>query len=67
MLDMFAKVETFAVPCQHIREYPYEKSDQVWRELSLSVKRYVPSRRPHLAKKRVTVIAAGGNGFPKVS
>lgn len=54
-------------PSQHIRGYPHtvKEDDAV---LRLSVKEYIPRRKLSQvqAETAVTIIAAGGNGFPKV-
>lgn len=63
---MFSDIDTFVVPCQHIREYPAQNSHQAKGDLFVSVKRYIPSAKHRPASKRIQVIAAGGNGFPKV-
>ena len=61
------KVQTLASPCQHVREYPGATRDGNDHGLHLSVKKYTPLYKPSSERKPFTVLAAGGNGFPKVA
>ena len=60
-------VDTFVVPCQFVREYAGATFDGKNHTLSLSVKKYVPRRQAEARAEGLTIFAAGGNGFPKVS
>ncbi|KAK4499832.1 hypothetical protein PRZ48_008018 [Zasmidium cellare] len=65
MSSEFFNIIPHEVLCQHVREYPGATKDGRDVELRLAVKEYVP-KKP-LEDEGVTIIAAGGNGFPKVS
>ena len=55
------------VPGQHVREYPGATCNGTSELLELSVKQYVPKEQMALqSTKTITILAAGGNGFPKV-
>lgn len=52
-------------PCQHFREYPHgAKRDDAL--LELAVKEYQPRNNLNVGEDPITIIAAHGNGFPKV-
>jgi hypothetical protein len=52
-------------PCSYIRQYPHGvKRDEA--VLQLAVKEYRPRNPSASDEESVTVIAAHGNGFPKV-
>jgi hypothetical protein len=55
------------VPCQHIREYPGATINGQADGLQLAVKQYIPLDNPNPEPGDVTILAAHGNGFPKVS
>jgi hypothetical protein len=66
-------VDEHKSPCQYVRGYPnsvgMKNGDEDDVALYLAVKEYRPRRERELRKgedEGVTVVAAGGNGFPKV-
>ena len=60
-------IYTYTVPCQHVREYGGATIDGNDHVLLLSVKKYVPRVQKQEPAEGVTILAAGGNGFSKVS
>lgn len=65
MSHKFFKVVDHVIPCQHVREYPNVTRDE--HPLQLAVKQYVPLQNAQSSENAITIIAAYGNGFPKVS
>ena len=59
-------VYEYHVPCQHVREYSGATRAGADTLLHLAVKKYEPKHRNSSLNGAFTVIAAGGNGFPKV-
>lgn len=61
------KITEHIIAGQHVREHPTALKHRQEDVLQLSVKQYNPSNRlDPVPKDAVTVIAAHGNGFPKV-
>jgi len=58
--------DTYTIPSQHVREYPGATLNGKDESLLLSVKRYRPLKPESPATRSITILAAGGNGFPKV-
>ena len=59
-------VRRHQTPCQHIREYPGAAKYRQEDTFRLDVKQYVPVDNPRPRDGDITIIAAQGNGFPKV-
>jgi hypothetical protein len=60
------RIVEHTTPAQHIREYPQATSTTQEETLYLAVKQYIPLDNPNPQPGDVTIIAAHGNGFPKV-
>ena len=54
------------LPCQHIREYPRATRHTQEQTLYMDVKQYQPLDNLAADDGSVTIIGAGGIGFPKV-
>jgi pimeloyl-ACP methyl ester carboxylesterase len=65
MSSSLFKVTEHAVPCAHIRHYPFATIDGKDHELHLSVKQYTPLDNLNPQPGDVTFLGAHANGFPK--
>lgn len=65
MSDSVFTITEHTSPCSYIRQYPHgaKHEDAV---LRLAVKEYRPRLAPQTPGEALTIIAAHGNGFPKV-
>lgn len=62
------RIQEHEIPASHIREYASATSTNQNEVLHLHVKQYTPlEQTKSVAENAVTVIAAHGVGFPKVS
>ena len=59
-------VSEYTVPAQYIREYPGATRLGKDDGLQLAVKRYTPRTCVEASCGAMTILASGGNGFPKV-
>ena len=59
-------IKSHVLPCQHIREYPRATRHRQEDVLYLDIKQYLPLNSLNPQAGDVTIIAAHGNGFPKV-
>ena len=66
MSTNFFSVKSHVLPCQHIREYPRATRHKQEDVLYLDIKQYLPLNSLNPQAGEVTIIAAHGNGFPKV-
>lgn len=66
MSSTLFRIHEHVLQGQHIREYPAATADSQEEPLSLHIKQYVPLNNLNPAAGDVTLIAAHGNGFPKV-
>ncbi len=61
---MYFEVEEHVIPCQHIREYAQATKSEG--QLRMAVKQYKPNGGHGSNPNAITIIAAHGNGIPKV-
>ena len=61
------KVQEHILPAQHVREYPRATAEGHAAPVHLAIKHYIPLENATPKPGDVTIIAMGGNGFPKVS
>ena len=66
MSTNFFSVKSHVLPCQHIREYSRATKHKQEETLYLDIKQYTPLNNLNPQHGDVTIIAAHGNGFPKV-
>lgn len=59
-------IKHHVLPCQHIREYPRATRHAQEDTLYLDIKQYQPLDNLSADDGSVTIIGAGGTGFPKV-
>ena len=59
-------LQSHVLPASYIREYPAATADSQEDTLRLHLNQYTPAHRSLCPAGAVTVIAAHGNGFPKV-
>lgn len=65
-MSSFFRINEHIVDSQYIREYPGATLNSQEEPLKLSVKQYTPLDNEGSGIGDVTIIAAHGNGFPKV-
>jgi len=66
MSSALFSVHRHQTPGQHIREYPGAAKHRQEHVFQLDIKQYIPIDNPWPQAGDVTIIAAHGNGFPKV-
>ncbi len=67
MSSALFNVQRHRTPCQHVREYPGAAKDRQEHVFHLDIKQYTPVDNPRPQVGDVTIVAAHGNGFPKVA
>ena len=66
MSNTLFHVQRHVVPTQHVREYVRATAEGPDAPLNLVLKQYTPLSNRSPTEGDVTIIAAPGNGFPKV-
>lgn len=67
MSSALFSVHRYQTRGQHIREYPGAAKHTQEHIFQLDIKQYIPVDNPQPQAGDVTIVAAHGNGFPKVA